>query len=85
MVMIAIIYTTQQSADLANDSLKELNHKPVEYIGEGPFVEPEPKPYSNVLKHPTLNKWALISNPEIETFLNKTSEVLSSDWFNNEI
>ena len=81
--MEAIIYTSEAKANAANELLKELNHKPITYVGAGPFIEPESKPYSNVIKHPTLKKWALISTPEIESFLNIESVDLSSDWFAN--
>lgn len=81
--MKAIIYTTLENANAANELLSELNHKPIEYIGTVPFEQPTSKPYTNVFKHPTENKWALRSTPEIEEFLNLTSEELTSDWFVN--
>ena len=81
--MNAIIYTNEANANAANELLKELNHKPITYVGAGPFIEPSSKPYTNVIKHPTLNKWALISTPEIEEFLDIQSEELTSDWFTN--
>ena len=81
--MRGITYTTLTAANAANELLKELNHKPITYVGVGPFIEPESKPYSNVIKHPTLKKWALISTPEIEQFLKIESVELSSDWFAN--
>ncbi len=83
MAIRGIIYLTEASANAANVLLAELNHKPVEYIGLPPFEEPESKPYTNVYKHPTLNKWALSSTAEIEAFLNLTAEELTSDWFVN--
>lgn len=83
--MRGITYTTLTAATTANESLSVLNHKPIEYIGEGPFIEPTPKPYTNIIKHPTLKKWALISTEEIETFLGKSSIELDSTWFTEEI
>jgi hypothetical protein len=80
----AIIYNNKSQADSVNDSLAELNHKPIEYIGSGPFIEPTPKPYSQVIKHPNQNKWALLVTLQIETFLNIKGQELTSDWINNQ-
>lgn len=81
--MKAIIYTSLANANAANELLSELNHKPIQYVGTPPFEEPEPKPYTNVIKHPTQNKWALRSTTEIEQFLNIESVELTEDWFTN--
>lgn len=81
--MKAIIYNSLANAQAANELLSELNHKPIEYVGTGPFEEPSNKPYTNIFKHPNQNKWALISTTEIEQFLNIESVELTSDWFTN--
>lgn len=83
--MKAIIYTSLANAQAANDLLNELNHKPIEYVGTPPFAEPTPKPFTNIIKHPTLNKWALRSTTEIEQFLNIESVELTQDWFTNNL
>jgi hypothetical protein len=84
MVMRAIIYNTKAQADSVNESLAELNHKPIEYIGSGVHVEPTPIPYTQVIKHPNQNKWALMTTSQIETFLNIEGQELTSDWINNQ-
>jgi len=83
--MRAIIYSTLNTAIIDNNSLAVLNNNVINYIGSGPFVEPESKPFSYIIKHPTLNKWALFSTPQIDEFLNKESVELDLTWFNQEI
>jgi len=82
--MRGIIYNTKAQADSVNESLSELNHKPIEYIGSGVHVEPTPIQYSQVIKHPNQNKWALLVTPQIETFLNIEGQDLNSDWIINQ-
>lgn len=36
--------------------------------------------YANPIKHPTLNKWAIICSPKL-VLENQEPQVLTSDWF----
>ena len=79
--MKGIIFFTKKEANDANEQLNALDEKSIRFIGSGQFIEPPSKPFTDVIKHPDLDNWALISNPEIESFLQKKAIELTSDWF----
>lgn len=79
--MRGLIYESEQEAITDNESLSDLNHKPIEYLGSGIFADATQKPYTNMIKHPIRDEWALVSNDEIDSFLNKKSIELDSTWF----
>lgn len=80
--MKGIIFTSLENAEIALNQCNSLAGGQIEYKGIPPFIEPETKPFARIIKHPTLNKWALCADDYLCEYLNLTCVELSSDWLN---
>lgn len=87
--MIGIIYEDKKRMQIDLQSTSQLNNSDPIPVGDSRHVERDVNsiPYTYFIKHNEFEKWAIIcdNTGKVETLLNKDSEQLTDDWFNNEI
>ena len=81
--MKAIIYSSESAAKSALAKCNTIEQGEPENLGEGPFAEVSPKPYTSIVPHPDGVQFALIADGKVEAKLKKNAVDLTEDWFTN--
>lgn len=82
--MKGFIFLSEVECDLFLESISQNIDGSIDYKGKPPYQEPIEKMGARKIKHPTLNKWAIIADNSLcNEHLNICVDLNLNDWINN--
>lgn len=79
--MKAIIYNSKKEAQDAVNACSVISEPEPENVGTGIHAVSTDKPYTYLIKHPTLEKWAVVADKNVEDCIQLKAIELTEDWF----